>query len=339
VGVKTNPLSNNPYLNQEYRGRINRVMDYIETRLDHDFRLEELAEVAAFSPYHFHRLFSAIVGETLFQFIQRVRVERAAASLLNKPKAGVTEIALDCGFSGPATFSRAFRAAFGMSPTQWRARRGENAMAGAGDERNPRKTERNADQRERNPRQAQDGQPPYAWDTESKHRRTDMTEVKNQQVEVKELPEMTVAYVRHVGPFQGDAELFEKLWERLMKWAGPRGLAEGPGVEYIIVYHDTPEITDDAKLRVSVCITVPEDTQVDGEIGKMTVPGGKYALARFRLAPPEYGQAWGWTYGTWLPESGYQPDDRPAFEWYRTPNEMGPNGEMLVDIVIPVKPL
>ena len=324
------PLSQNPFLDREYRGRVNRVLDYIETNLDRNFSVEELAKVAGFSTYHFHRLFSAIVGETLFQFIQRVRLERAAAWLLTNPRRSVTEIALDCGFSGPPAFSRAFRSTFGMAPSEWRRTHtgAENSKLG--------KTDSKACK-------DQSASAPYSEGTTTTQRRNSMkrnnTAIANQGVRFEEFPELTLAYVRHVGPYQGDAGLFEGLWNKLMSWAGPRGLGEGPDVKYLVIYHDAPEITDDAKLRLSCCISVPEATQVDGDIGKMTLPAGKYALARFELTPAAYGDTWQWTYGSWLPSSGSQPDDRPTFELYPEPDKIGPNGEMTVDIAVPVVPL
>jgi len=82
------------------------------------------------------------------------------------------------------------------------------------------------------------------------------------------------------------------------------------------VYHDDPEVTPEDKLRVDACITVPKDAPVDGEIGKMTVPGGKFAVAHFEISGDEYGEAWNALMGGWLPESGYQPDDRLCYELY-----------------------
>lgn len=161
----------------------------------------------------------------------------------------------------------------------------------------------------------------------------------NRTVEVKELPEMTVAYVRHIGPYKGDAQLFERLFGKLCQWAGPRGLLNQPDTKYIIVYHDDPNITEEAKLRTSVSITVPENTDVGGEIGKMTIPAGKYALTRFELSSSEYEAAWNWVYGTWLPASGYVPDDRPCFEMYPPAKEVSCKDKMTVDICVPVKPL
>ena len=158
----------------------------------------------------------------------------------------------------------------------------------------------------------------------------------NKSTEVKELPEMTVAYVRHIGPYKGDSKLFEKLFTRLFTWAGPRGLTGQPGMKSLIIYHDDPEVTEAEKLRVSVSIPVPENTKVDGEIGKMTVKGGKYLVARFELSPDKFQEAWSWVFGTWFPTSGYQPDDGPAFEIY--PEECAKE-KCVVDICVPVKPL
>lgn len=110
-----------PSLQEEYTARINRVIDYIETHLDRELSLDTLAEVANFSKFHFHRLFQAMVGETLNQFIQRLRLEKAASQLIYNPKKSITEIALDCGFSGSAAFARAFKGMYGMSATAWRA--------------------------------------------------------------------------------------------------------------------------------------------------------------------------------------------------------------------------
>jgi AraC family transcriptional regulator len=109
------------YLRQEYTYRINRVIDYLEANIDDDLSLETLSGVANFSKYHFHRIFRAMVGETLNQFIQRIRLEKAATQLKFNPKKSITEIAFDCGFSGSAAFARAFKDAFQMSASEWRS--------------------------------------------------------------------------------------------------------------------------------------------------------------------------------------------------------------------------
>ena len=132
------------------------------------------------------------------------------------------------------------------------------------------------------------------------------------QVDVKEVEEMNVAYVRHIGAYQGKQEVFSELFAKLVGWAGPRGLLGVPGMQVLCVYHDDPNITQEDKLRVDACITVPTDTKVEGEVGTYTVAGGKYAFARFEVFPDEFSKAWDAVMGGWLPDSGYQPDDRPC---------------------------
>ena len=105
------------------------------------------------------------------------------------------------------------------------------------------------------------------------------------------------------------------------------------------VYHDDPEITEDTKLRTSVCISVPENTAVDGEIGKMTIPGSKYARGRFEIKADEFQAAWDTMCGGWFPESGFQPGEGLCFESCLNSPKDHPEGKHIVDIYIPVKPL
>lgn len=160
------------------------------------------------------------------------------------------------------------------------------------------------------------------------------------QVEVKDIPEFHVAYVRHIGPYKGDSSLFENLFQRLMKWAGPRDLLNFPETKVMAVYHDDPKITDEDKLRTSACISIPEKTEVEGEVGKMAIKAGKYAVAHFEIEDTtEYEKAWNLVYGAWLPDSGYQPADGPCYELYLNNPKEHPEGHHIVDICIPVEPL
>ena len=118
-----------------------------------------------------------------------------------------------------------------------------------------------------------------------------MIDKKSLNVDVKEIPEMHVAYVRHIGPYKGDPALFERLFTKLFEWAGSHDLLHIPETKVMAVYHDNPEVTDESKLRTSMCITVPENTEVEGEVGKMTIPGGKYAIAHFEIDQTEYEDA------------------------------------------------
>lgn len=90
----------------EYRSRINRVMDYIDQHLEESLELKVIAEIANFSPYHFHRIFTFLIGETPIDYIQRLRLEKAAWKLQQTPITSITEIACSCGFNSISLFSR-----------------------------------------------------------------------------------------------------------------------------------------------------------------------------------------------------------------------------------------
>lgn len=307
-------------LQEEYRSRINKVLDYIESNIEQQFTLDELASVASFSKFHFSRIFQALTGETPFQFILRIRLEKAASIIATNRKEYISDIAGKCGFYDLPVFSRNFRIHFKISATEFKRQKFEKS---------------NLSQVDSNGRQNTGRLSPYFCSVTNKLKwRTDMK--LNKSIEVRDLPKMTVAYVRHIGPYKGDAKLFERLWNKLFAWAGPRGLIGGPGFTSLVIYHDDPNITGEEKLRMSICITVKPDTKVDGEIGKMEIDAAKYAVARFELTETEFQQAWDWVYGQWLPSSGYQPDDKPCFEMYP---EEPKDGKFIVDICVPVKPM
>jgi len=321
------------FLRQEYTARINRVIDYIEQNIDRELSLKELSEVAGFSSYHFHRIFAALVGETLNSFIQRIRIEKAATNLLQNPKKTITEIALDCGFSGASTFARSFKEYFDVSASQWRS--GKFTVNS-----NIRISNSNIHQTDGNYCKDFTLFSSYNTLTNTQIWRVEMKSGQKltMQVDVKENHDMKIAYVRHIGPYAKNEKLFEQLINKLCAWAGPRGLLERPDARMLAVYHDNPDITDEKNLRTDMCLTVPPDTKVDGEIGKSVIPGGKYAVAHFELNSDQYADAWSTIYGGWLPESGYQPDDRPCFELYLNSPEEHPEHKCVVDIYVAVKP-
>lgn len=321
----------------EYRRRVNHVVDYIERHLSEPLDLEQLATLAAFSKYHFHRIFFAQTGETPVQFLSRLRLEKACTLLVANRDRSVTEVAFEVGYTDMAAFARAFRRAHGMSPTEYRRRR-SNLSTDVSKLGISNRNERTEEQRT------------ASYDSSNtSSRRNDMPVLQTQPipaqtVNVVRRPDTTIAYVRHVGPYFGDETLFQRLFATLYKWATPRNLVTRGVTEEVVIYHDDPDTVAPEKLRISCGIAVPADIEVSGDVGKLTLDAGEYAEARFVLNANQFGGAWVWLYGTWLPESGYQPDDRLCFERYPdTEPEAQIDGTIgrtfTVDICIPVRPL
>lgn len=103
-----------------YLRRMERVLAYIEQNLDHDLSVEALSAVAHFSPFHFHRQFSACTGMGVGRLVQLMRLRRASMQLVFNPGTRITDIALQAGFANPESFSRAFRKEVGQTPSEFR---------------------------------------------------------------------------------------------------------------------------------------------------------------------------------------------------------------------------
>lgn len=309
---------------REYVSRINRVMDYIDDHIGDKMTLQELAEVASFSPYHFNRIFSAMVGETLFTFIQRLRLEKGAMFLKGYPDMPITHIALQCGFSSPAAFSRAFSLMFQMPPRDFRQSKIGKAVS-------------SLDHALRNTGNATMYH--LSYDGYIKSIRRNNMSLLQDEVKVVTREDRTLAYVRYIGPYAGNQGLFESLFSKLFSWAIPAGVADPQHPEkdqLITIYHDDPSVTEESKLRMSVGIVAPKDTEVSGEVGKLTIDAGLFAEGRFLLNAQQYGEAWK-IMCEWLVGSGYEPAEGCCFEAYNHNPESEAKGIHDVTICMPIK--
>lgn len=191
----------------DYVDRVNRAVDYVTRNLDQPLRLEEVARAACFSSYHFHRIFRALMGETLAAFVKRVRLERSVYLLSHRNGASLTEIALACGFSSSSDFSRSFRGQYEVPPSRFDVERfrlsGRKAM-----------------------RLSQT--PPG-----ERHRLKRLPAGKNPDgfaVNLRNIPARRVAYIRVHRPYEGDNA--SQAVARLLAWAEARGLADGQWLGY-----------------------------------------------------------------------------------------------------------
>jgi AraC family transcriptional regulator len=121
------PTMATPRTIEDYGARLERVHRYLSEHLDDDVDLERLASVACFSPFHFHRIYHALQGETVAETVRRQRLHRAALELIDGvlPIARVAERA---GYGSQAAFTRAFRSAYGAPPAAYRAATGGGSI-------------------------------------------------------------------------------------------------------------------------------------------------------------------------------------------------------------------
>lgn len=304
--------------NEIYISKIHLVQDYIEDHLDEALTIESLASVVNFSPFYFHRLFKKHVNESLHSYIQRQRLEKAGFLLIADKEQSISQIALAVGFSNQASFAKAFKKHYGISATEYR--KSKNGQ----EENNYGKVKSSKIRYNHNEADLDDSE------------NTNL--IKPQLLKVCNQGDKEVIYVRHIGYYKENSDLFTKLFNKLYKWAFARDLINSD-TEWLVIYHDNGDSTEDDKLRMSVCMTISKPVKIDNEIGKRMIGGGKYAIGRFELSVLDYQNAWNYMILEWLPDSGFKPDDRLAYELYPTNVKASGEGTKVVDIYIPIVPL
>lgn len=303
----------------EYEGRMHRVLTYIDEHLDEQLDLVTLAEVAHFSSFHFHRLFSAWMGETFGDYLRRRRVEVAAKRLAAQPRTRILNIALSVGFGSAEAFTRAFKIRFGCSPTAWREHQAS--------QRHPKSNSGQA-----NRKHSQALKPPFAGHLISRQMNKEII----MKVTLIDRKPATVAYFRHLGPY---GEPIARFWqETYVPWAVMNKL--GADHARYGISHDDPGITAPEKCRYDACAEVSPDFVATGGALKANIPGGKYAVYRFKGTAEQVGEAWAGLLRDWLPSSGLQLDGRPCFEYFpKGAARDSSSGEFECEICIPVIPL
>ena len=291
----------------ELARRLDRAVDHIEARVDERVALGELARIAGYSPYHFHRLFSAYMHESPAHFGRRLRIERAAAQLLDRRSASITDVALEARFASSATFARAFRERFDSSARTWRAadpRRRANASR---------------------------------WTAPG-------SVLPEAGIDIVRSAEAIVGYIRHRGAYAGRPELFAELFDQLRRAARSAGMWT-PDAELVTVYHDAPGVTAVAQLRISVGVVLSRAAferhraAWPAALGRLVLPASTWIVGRFVLAPNEYPQAWNTLYAGAVGERGLAPTGAPALERYPRAARAASCGRRRVDLCVPVERL
>lgn len=268
-----------------YRQRMLRALVYLEKRLDEPVGLEELAREAHFSPYHFHRIFTGMVGESVQAHIRRLKLERAAGMLVQTSRP-VTDIALEAGYEAHAAFCRAFRALFSESPSSYRQSGRARLAAGSGP-----------------------ASPQAAGRAKERLARNQGEDFMKASIEF--FPRTKVVFVRHVGPYKDCGE----AWRKVCAYAARKGYFR-PDALVVGLCHDDPEVTPPERIRYDACLALGDEVQPEGEAGVQEIGGGEYAMVEHEGPYENLHATYAALYGQWGPQSGREFAAAPSIEVY-----------------------
>ena len=268
---------------QAYSDRLQRVAVYIHAHLDEPLDLERLAGIACFSPYHFHRIYRACMGETLAETLARLRLQRAATQLARSARP-IAAVAKAAGYASPAAFTRAFGASYGYSPAAFRAR----------------------------------------W-------RPTANGEKPMPVVIQDRAPMRIAAVPHKGPPQQIGAAFD----RVMAWAGPRGITVPPAVG-VALYLSDMSVTPAAETEALAGLSVGPEVGADETVAIRDIAGGRHAVLLFKGPYAKLMEGYDELLA-WLPASGEEPAHAPMFEVsLNDPRNTAPD-ELLTEICLPLR--
>ncbi|WP_312902042.1 AraC family transcriptional regulator [Chryseobacterium taichungense] len=298
---------------EEYKRRIVKAIQYIDDNLDTEFSLEKISQIAAYSPFHFHRIFRLVTGETLQNYIIRKKTEKSALYLALRKNISLKEIYLQSGFSSHSSFNRTFKKYYGKSPSEFRNSVPENFHI-------------------IQTQQSKNGQinsvfSQYICNIENLLNWTKM----NLKIEIKEFPTMNLAAVMSLGIAN-----VEPSYGILINWAKDRKLFPAENVKMISVYHDSFKVTPADKVRIHACMLLSEKLkQNEGEIFSETIEAGRFIVARGEVTLNDFEQSWVSLF-LWMKENNCTLRKAFPFEIYHTNFKEHPEGKMIVDFCIPI---
>lgn len=286
-----------------YLARMRAVLAHIDTHLDESLDVEQLAEVAAFSKYHFHRQFTLLFGMNVGRYVQLLRLKRAAHQLAYRDAARITDIALACGYEAPEAFTRAFRKQAGQSPTDFR----DTPQWGT-----------------------------WAADLHALRalRSQHMpTQPQARSVDIVEREDVPVATIEH----HGDPARLGQTIRTFIAWRREHRLHPSVSATYNIVYNNPDDVPPDA-FRMDICAATRDAIAPNaaGVVPK-TLAGGRYAVLRHIGSDDTLDQSVTYLYAEWLPASGEALRDAPLlFQRVRFYPDV-PEHEAVTDVLLPLR--
>ncbi|WP_417844617.1 AraC family transcriptional regulator [Thalassospira sp.] len=287
---------------QNYLERFRRVMRYIDDHLAENLNGEKLGTVAACSRFHFHRQFSALFGINPGRYIQLARFERATRQLAYRPHVSVFDIALDCGFDSPESFSRAFKKLHGQSPSDFRKNPQWDVCSSI-------------------------YQP--LIDTRSK---TMPDNIPTPAIEIINFPQTRVATLRH----RGDPAHIGNSIRPFIDWRKRNHLPPHKNATFNII-HTNPEETPVADFVLDLCVATSIAISPNPEgVFEQIMPANRCARIRHIGPDQELNRSIIPVYAQWMPQTGELAGDYPLFFQRIAFFPDVPRHEAVTDIYVPL---
>jgi AraC family transcriptional regulator len=282
-----------------HKSRINDVLHYIHSDLNRDLTAKALAKIANYSEQHFHRVFKEHVGDSINQYVRKMRLEASANQLMFAPDKTVLEIATKCGFQSLSSFSQAFKKHFHSSPGNWRAT------------------------------QKHHNKPPYLLDNEIAAAYKKLATTELPEVEFVQLPPRNVAYIRHTGY----SRTIKRTWQILNAWAMTHNLLHN---NQLGLHHSNPTQIRLEDCRYVACIEIDNPLTKTGLINSMVIPGGLHAKFEFEGVYGELLPSISKVLEQWLPGTGLIAGTTPAFVIYHKNHFLSKDEQYQLSFFLPV---
>ncbi len=279
------------------------MLDHIDRHLDDDLDVTTLSRVAAFSPFHFHRQFSATFGITVHRYLQLLRMKRASYRLAYRSGDTVTDVAFDAGYDAPDAFARAFRRRFGQSPSSFRSEPDWEAW--------------------------------HAAFGPLDHARSKLlTQTYSpDDVTIRDVAPIAVAFMEH----RGDPAALGATIQRFIAWRRANGLTPKNNPTFNI-FHTDPRPTPITDYHVDLCVGVDSPRHALGDgIEAGNIPGGRRAVLRVVGPGDKLEAAALYLYRNWLPQSGEEAGDFSLYGQRLAFFPDVPEHEAVVDLFLPLK--
>jgi AraC family transcriptional regulator len=262
-----------------YEAMVRATVSEIQRHLDDPPGFRELAERAFLSPYHFHRIFRAMVGESPKELVRRLRLERSAYRLVRTDRS-VTDVAVEAGYESQQAFAKAFLTEYGTTPSAFRAAGGRSLSIKS---------------------------PSRVHFVEGGFTTFYLVHIGaiDMKIDPVDLPQQRVAAVQHSGPYWAIGHAFGELHQRL---AANGVTGHGPG---LAIFYDDPDSVAEADLRSVAGVLVPADADV-GDLEEVALPGGRYVRAEFIGEYAGLPEAWRSLYAKAYPPAGMSCVTTPA---------------------------